>query len=461
MAVATDGWRCTISDDSMSAKIFVTQPKEGETITVDDVTHFLRANGVIAGLIYSEIEKLVNNKTYLKDVEVATGRKLVETQVGYYEFLFSMGEIKHPTIRSDGSVDYQSMSVIQSVSPGDILAVYHPAVPGSSGLDVKNREIRCKAPKDLPPLKGSGFEVSFDGNTYKATMEGRVEYDNFKLHVRDLYELRKDLDLVTGRIDFRGDVVVHGNVRTGTYIRATKSVTVDGSVEAATIIAEGDIILKKGMQGNGKAKLVSGGNIYANFIEFTEVKAKGTIEANIILNSTLSAGQSIKLNGKRGAIIGGINYSVGRINAAQAGNNAEVKTVIASGISDDYDKRYHMLSDKAESARTSIKKTNAEIEMIRDSRITNEPKEVKDAKISQLTRRVKRDERLLEHVEKELKEIEETINVGMEAEIDIEDTVFPGVTVRIDNKELKIPNTMQHVKFFRPEGSSEIEVKTL
>ena len=120
-----------------------------------------------------------------------------------------------------------------------------------------------------------------------------------------------------------------------------------------------------------------------------------------------------------------------------------------------------MLTDKAESARTSIKKTTAEIEMIRDARITNEPKEVKDAKISQLTRRIKRDERLLEHVEKELKEIEETINVGMEASIEIEDTVFPGVTVKIDNKDLKIPNTMQHVKFFRPEGSSEIEVRTL
>ncbi len=461
MAVVTDGWRCNISEDSMSATVFITTPNEGESITVDDVTHFLRANGVISGLVYSEIEKIVNNGIYLKDVEVARGKKLIETQVGYYEFLFSTGEIKHPTIRSDGSVDYQSMSVIQSVGPGDVLAIYHPAVPGSSGLDVKNREIRCKPVKELPPIKGSGFEVSFDGNTYKATLEGRVEYDNFKLHVRDLYELRKDLDLVTGRIDFRGDVVVHGNVRTGTYIRATKSVTVDGSVEAATIIAEGDIVLKKGIQGNGKAKLVSGANIYANFLEFTEAKAKGNIEANVILNSTVSAGKSIKLNGKRGAIIGGINYSVGKVNAAQAGNNVEVKTVVASGISDEYDKRYHMLTDKAESAKASIKKTKAEIEMVRDSRISDEPKEVKDAKISQLTRRVKRDERLLEHVERELKEIEDTINVGMEAAIEIEDTVFPGVIMKIDNKELKIPNTMQHVRFFRPEGSSEIEVKTL
>ncbi len=461
MAANTEKWKCKISDDSMSATVFVAAPEEGESITVDDITHFLRANGVISGYVYSEIEKLIREKIYLKDVEVATGKRLIETVPGYYEFLFSIGEIKHPEIRSDGSVDYQSMSVIQSVSPGDVLAVYHPAVPGSSGLDVKNREIRCKPPKELPALKGSGFEVSFDGNTYTSTMEGRVEYDNFKLHVRDLYELKHDLDLVIGRIDFRGDVIVHGNVRTGTYIRATKSVTVEGSVEGATIIAEGDIVLKKGMQGGGRAKLISGGTIYANFIEFTEAKAKGDIEANIILNSTVSAGGSIRINGRRGALIGGVNHSVGKISAAQAGNKVEVRTVIASGISDEYDKRHHLLSAKAESTKESIKKTAALITQIRDVRITNDPKEVKEAKISQLTRRLKRDERLLEHVKRELDEIEATMNVGMEAAVEIEDTVFPGVIVRIDNKELKVPNMLQHVRFFRPEGSSEIEVKTL
>ncbi len=458
MAVSTEKWRCQIADDSMSASIFLTPPGEGESITVEDVTLFLRANGVLSGIIYSEIEKAVKERIYYKDIVVAKGKNLIETQNGYYEFLFSVGEIKHPTIRSDGSVDYQSMSVIQSVSPGDLLAVYHPAVPGSSGMDVKNREIRCKPAKELPALKGSGFEVSFDGNTYKSTMEGRVEYDNFKLHVRDLYELRKDLDLVTGRIDFRGDVVVHGNVRTGTYIRATKSVTVDGSVEAATIIAEGDIVLKKGMQGGGKAKLISGSNIYAQFIEFTEVKAKGNVESNIILNSVVSAGKSVIVKGKRGSIIGGTSYSVGELSVAHAGNAAEVKTTVASGISDEYDKRHHLLSQKADSARKSIKKTQHEIEQIRDVRLTSDPKEVKDAKISQLTRRLKRDERLLEHVEKEIKEIEDTINVGNRAAVIIEDTVNPGVTVRIDNKEMVIKNPMTSVKFYRPEGSSEIEV---
>ena len=462
MSVSTKDWRCNISNDAMTATVFLTPPEEGEeSITTEDVALFLRQKGVMFGIIYSEIEKAVKEKIYYKDILVARGRNLVETQIGYYDFKFRLGEITSPTIRSDGSVDYQSMSVIQSVGPGDVLAIYHPAIPGSSGMDVKSREIRCKAAKELPPLKGTGFDVSFDGNTYTANMEGRVEYNNFKLYVRDLYELRGDLDLVKGRIDFRGDVVVHGNVSTGTLIRATKSVTVDGTVEGATIVAEGDIVLKKGIQGSGRAKLISGSDVYADFIEFSEVKAKGNVEANIILNSVVSAGKSVKVKGKRGAIIGGTNYSVGEMTATHAGNRAEVKTVIASGISDDYDKRHHLLTSKAESARESIKKTKNEIEMIRDVRISNDPKDVKDAKVSQLQRRLKRDERLLEHVEKELADIENTISVGSEASVSIDNIVHPGVTVRIDNKDLKVTNQMQHVKFYRPEGSSSIEVVTL
>ena len=68
---------------------------------------------------------------------------------------------------------------------------------------------------------------------------------------------------------------------------------------------------------------------------------------------------------------------------------------------------------------------------------------------------------MLEHVEKELAEIEETINVGSEAAVSVEDTINPGVTVRIDNKEMKISNTMQHVKFYRLTDMTDIMIEML
>lgn len=461
MPVATDKWKCNISNDNMTATLLVTPPEKDEYITAEDVAVYLRQKGITSGLLYSEIEKLISSATYYKDVVVAKGKDVIEGVNGYYEFMFTTGEIKHPTIRSDGSVDYQSMSVVQSVSPGDTLAVYHPAVPGSHGMDIKGRELRCKPAKDQPEIRGSGFEVSFDGKTYKSTLEGRVEYENFKMHIRDVYELRGDLNLVNGRIDFRGDVVVHGNVRTGTYIRATKSVTIDGSVEGATIIAEGDVVLKKGMQGGGKARIVCGGNVYANFIEFTDVKAKGNVEANIILNSTINAGKDIIVKGKKGAVIGGNSYAIGTMDTTHVGNVSELKTKCAVGISPEHDARYHLLLEKEKSARAAIDKTKFEIGQIRDVRLSSDPKEVKEAKISRLDRRRKRDERLLEHIEKELEQVKEDLKLGGQARVLVHEKVYPGTVICVDDKEYIVKSQMMGVEFSRPEGSSDIEVKNI
>ena len=461
MAITTDKWKFEIANDNMSAKLLVTPPENGEHITTEDVTAYLHSKGIVYGILYSEIEKITSGAVFYKDVVVAKGRDIIEGENGHYEFMFSTGQIKHPTIRSDGSVDYQSMSVIQSVRPGDVLAVYHPAVSGSHGMDIRGRELRCKPAKDQPEIRGSGFEVSFDGKTYTATVEGRVEYDNFKLFIRDMYELRGDLNLVNGRIDFRGDVVIYGNVRTGTYIRATKSVTIEGAVEGATIIAEGDIVLKKGMQGGGKAKIICGGNLYANFIEFTEVKAKGNVEANIILNSRVSAGKNIIIKGRRGTVIGEIASAIGVLETTMVGNDSEVKTVCCAGISAEHNNRYHLLLEKAESAKKSIAKTKFEIEQIRDVRLSSDPKEVKDAKISRLTRHLKRDERLLEHVMQELDEEKEVVNLGMEAKVLVHEKVNVGTVVRIDNLEYIPKAPFNNVEFYRPTGSSAIEVRQL
>ncbi|MBQ7582751.1 MAG: DUF342 domain-containing protein, partial [Lachnospiraceae bacterium] len=348
----------------MKATLHITQPPQGESYSVQDVVDFLRHNGVNFGIIHSAIEDVIKANAYPRDVIVAEGKAAVNGVNGYYEFFFEQDnkKNKHPLIRSDGSVDYQSMSVIHNVREGDKLAVYHPAVEGSHGMDVAGRELRAHPAKDLPELHGNGFDRSYDGLTYTANTEGKVEYDNYKLFVRDVYEFKGDLDQIVGRIDFRGDVIVHGNVCAGTMIRASKSITVEGSVEAATLIADGDIVLKKGMQGGKKARIVCGGSVYANFIEFTEVEAKENVEANIILNSRIKAGRDIVVSGKRGAIVGGSLYCVGMVNTTILGNNVGVRTRASVGSSEEMDRRNHLLRVKCDSTKESLAKTMIEIQ---------------------------------------------------------------------------------------------------
>ena len=456
-----NGWRLEIAEDAMKATLFMVPPDEGDSYTVEDVLTFLRQNGVYGGILYSAIENMINNHVYYKDVCIAEGRPVVNGVNGYYEFMFQTGQITHPVIRSDGSVDYQSMNLVHSVKKGDKLAIYHHSEPGEHGIDVRGREMRCRLGKEQPALRGGGFEIAPDGITYVATNDGRVEYENFRLYVRDVYEHRGDLDQLTGRIDFYGDVVVHGNVCTGTTIRASKSITVDGSVEAATLIAEGDIILRKGIQGGSRCRIVCGGNLYANFIEFADVNVKGNIEANIIMNSNIKAGKSVKIAGRRGSIVGGELHAAGIVDLTNLGNKAEIKTAVATGFDEETEKRYHLLLSKAESAREGIRKSEYALTTLNNRRICNDPPEVKEAKRNRIERMLKRDKRQLEHVEKELNELSERMEISRHSSVRVANTAYPSVTVGIDFASMKLDKPYEHCEFYRADGDDHVSFRGL
>lgn len=464
MEISEGKWRISIADDNLSAKLLLEAPEEGGIYSPQEILAFLRKSGVTHGLIYSEVEDMVQKHIYYKEVVVARGRDPIDGVDGYYDFFFDMGQIKSPAIRSDGTVDYQSMNIVHSVNKDELLAVYHPPVAGTHGYDIKGRERRAKVAKPLPELKGSGFSFSTDRDgtvTYKATIEGRVEYNNFKLFVRDIYEHKGDLDLLTGRVDFLGDVVIHGSVRAGTVIKASKSITVEGNVEAAVIIAGGDIVLKKGMQGGKKAKLSSGGDIYAYFLEYTDVTAKGSVEANIILNCNVTAGKSIVVKGKRGAIVGGSYNAPSLISATNMGNQAEVRTIAAVGISEEKDLRNHLLMTKLEATKRGLGDSKKKLEGINDSRVGEDTPEVRRAKAAQIQRHIKRDERLIEHLEKEIEEIRQSLELARGAKVVAEGNAFKGLVIRIDNKEKVLDESCQSVEFYRPGVRDEIEIRTV
>lgn len=459
MAEDFNGWGLTISEDGMEAVLHMEPPVDRNPYTVEETVAYIKSKGVVNGVIFSVVEEMVELRRYYKDTVVAKGKLPVNGVNGHYEFFFETGTVKHPAIRSDGSVDYSSMTTVQSVRKGDKLAVYTQAVKGEHGYDVRGRELRSVPGKDLPVIRGTGFETTYDEKTYIASMDGRVDYSNYMLKICDTYELRGDLDLVTGRIDFRGDVIVRGNVRSGTVIRASKTILVEGSVEAAILIAEGDIVLRKGIQGGKRCKIVCGGNLYANFIEFAEVSAKGNVEANVIMNSVIKAGKEVKVAGKRGTIVGGSTYAVGNIHTTNLGNPAQIKTVAAVGVTEEVEKRNHMLRLKADVARKRILKSEAELDMLSDKRITGEPKEVRDAKRNQLNRHIQRDKRLLEHVNGELAEIENTMGVGENASVGVELKAFSGCQIKIGNKTKDITDTVNSVVFYRDGLESDIQTK--
>ena len=452
-----------IAPDNMSAYLFLGAPgNPGEFYSSEQVIEYLKRNGIISGVIYSNIEAMTKKGVYLREVKVAEGTEIVNGTNGYYEFKFNAEDIaRRPVIRSDGFVDYQSMSLIQNIAVGDVLAVYHPPVQGEQGVDIRGKVSRPKPAKDLPALRGKGFKRSDDGLLYTATIEGKVEYKDYYLEVRDVYEVRGDVDLITGKIDFRGDVIISGNVESGVEIRATKSITVGGHVEAAKLTANGDIMIRKGMQGGQKAKITAGGSVYADFIEYTTVEAEQNVQANVIMNCDVKAGGYITVSGKRGNLVGGSAYAVSGITSAEIGNDVGLKTVVAVGVSDAMKNREHMLAVKIAMAQTSIEKAKEEQALLEKEQrdIMNEGSIL--ARISQSKKKIEREQKMITRAREELDKIAATMETAKNAVIRVNQKAFAGTQIIVDDQVKLLTSDTSYTEFYRDHLQAGVSMKAL
>lgn len=355
-----------ITDDDMEAWLYLVEKEDDSYYSKEDLLEFLEDNGVRNGINEDNLIAMARKKVYHREIKVATAIAPIEGCDGYYEYYIDItNDAKKPKIREDGSVDYQSMNMVNSVQAGAPLALYHPAKEGVPGIGVTGVSIPVAGVKNLLPIQGKNIIHSPENpNLYIAEKEGKVEYNDGKITVNSIYELRGDVDQLIGKVEFYGDVLISGNVEAGVTIRAGKSLTIEGTVEAANLVAGGDIILKRGIQGNQKATIVCRGDLYADFIEHSQVKVNGNVEANIILNSQVEAEGKVTLTGKKGAVIGGYVHGTKGVDCKILGNESEVKTVVHAGCLSEIFHQNLELNKKQEKLKSSQKAILDELKTI-------------------------------------------------------------------------------------------------
>ncbi len=428
-----------IDEDKRTAWLYLGEKEDGTAYSVDDLQRILVQNGVIFGIKRSALAAMAKKEVYHREILVAEAEKEQEGSDGYYEFTFDInGGTGKPRIREDGSVDYQSMRMVNSVEAGTLLATYHHAIPGRSGKDVCGNVIEVPIVKELPSVAGRGvYQAQDNPDLYYAEKSGKIEYKSGKLNLVNILEFAGDVDQNTGKLEFFGDIHISGNVEAGTVIRAGKSLTIDGTVEAADLYAGGDIILKRGVQGSQKAHIGGKGNLYADFIEHSFVKMEGDVEANYVLSSYISTPGAVRLTGKRASLIGGSVYATKGITCNSLGNDTEIKTRVACGISEEMQKENERILEQLGEVRSQIQKIRSAVASL-GKRITPELQE--SYKMS-LQQQMARQKSVLEEQKKLYEKMEEArdtrivvnevVNIGSEICIDMN-------TLRVDKRNYSV-----------------------
>ena len=437
-----------ITADGMEAYIMLVTPDDGGEYTVESLQKALDERGVKYGIDESALKELADEKKYGLETLIARGTEAVDGKDGYYVYNFNCNFDKKPLIKPDGTVDYWSVKSIESVVQDQVIAEYHPCVEGTDGKTVTGKPIPAKRGREQLPLKGKGFERR-DDNTYVALMSGKIETQNDRVVILPVHELSGNADLSSGNIDFHGDVVIHGSVESGVIVKASGTITVDGIVEACTLEAGKDIILRSGMLGGNKASVKTKGSITAKFFEFTRIECAGDIRADVLMDCQVQCFGKIIMNGKRGSIIGGLTHGVRGIEVTTLGNDAEKKTVIMTGASpEEYaklkqlEKTIQELSQGLVQIDEGLRKFE-ELEKARGVSYKDDPRRVT------LLRVKIRDTATLANSKEEAKQIRNLIESASGACVTVLRETYPGVVIQIEDTKLLVQNNVKSAEFYK------------
>lgn len=442
-----------VDKDAMAAWLYLTPPEPGQFYTKSDLETFLEHKGVVKGFHSSNLSAMIKKKVYNREILVAKGQPNIDGKDGYFEYLFTPEEYVAPKIREDGSVDYTNMSALHNVHKGEKVAVYHYAVPGTDGYTVYGAEIKAKGSKDLPPIRGKG--ITRENNEYFALSDGKIEAKKGKIDIQSVHEIFGDVDMITGKVEFFGDIIINGNVESGVVIRAGRNIEVHGTTGCATLYAGGDVILSRGIQGGGK--ISARGNVFADFIENTTVEAGGSVQSNTILNAQIYAKEKIITTGKKGCIIGGYVHGLRGIEARTVGSDVEVRTILHCGYeSEAFERLVDIRRQETETKEVLAELVETMTEALREKRMRGSSTSAStEAKLANWNKQKDKLFEQLDEIGHEREALEEIVENGKGASIRVDGSVYRNVIISINAEQMVIEKDTRSMRYTAERGVIE------
>lgn len=451
----------TISIDKMLVFCrFYPPSNNGRLMTEEDILGDLAFHKVSIGIQQAEIQKFLKDRHYCTNYIMAKGIPPVNGKDAKIEYFFNTNHNLKPKKNEDGSVNYHELNTISRVERGQTLAKLHKEVPGKPGKDVFGGDIQARQEKTLKLEFGNNITLSEDMTEIYSGVTGHASLVNGKVFVEDVFEVPADVDTSTGNIVYDGNVTIKGNVKSGFSVTAKGDIVIEGVVEAAFLSAGGQIIVKRGIHGMGKGRVQAKDNIITKFIENATVISGGYIETGSILHSRVSAGNDIRVGGKKGFVNGGVIRAGNLVEAQTIGSSMGTLTKIEVGVDPEVKERYGEL-------QKSIIQISKELEQLRPILVNfNEKMQKKEPlsvervqQVQTVARSFKEKQQLLNAQRKELKELHEQIQMSHNAKVKVKGSIYPGVSVNISEVSMNIKSERSFSKFVKEKG--EVVVRSL
>ncbi len=451
-----------ISDDEMKAFIRVTAPGPGGAdLSEDDITNFLKTNGVMHGIDEERVQAFVDHPKYQEAIQIAEGTPPKHGKDAEIKYEFETDPNKvHLKENQNGKVDFKELNLIQNVVKDQPLARKSPPEPGEDGRTVTGQYLPARDGKDVEIGLGKNVTVAENGSVVKAAASGQVLLMSGKITVETVLVIPGDVSTSTGNVSGLGAVIVKGNVEDGFTVSAQANIEVHGYVGKADLDAGGDIVVHQGINGGGEGmenfgNVKSGKSVWTKFITNAHIIAGDSVMVSDgIVNSEITASNKILCKGQRAKIVGGHLRAAEAINAATLGSKGGAETILEVGYDPETKEEIEELEVKQEELEKRFDDVDTNLQGLvmqkkRKKKLTKD-REKALMKLREQHAQIKGE---LETVKSEIAKRQEYLATLQESgKVSASASVYPGVTIYIKDASLEVNSDFKATSFVQEGG---------
>jgi len=429
----------TVSRDLMTMSMTL-RPRKSKPWTFYELEDCVYKHDVVYGIEFERMEELMIqvNETgvAVEDEVVARGElptegsderavlyfsaeRAIDLEQAALQKILDTGEMAHEFLREDEKV----LEII-------------PRVPGVDGFTVTGEKLKAKKLSKSRYVAGENLYAGDQAGIFLAREPGQVLVKGNKVGIKPVLFIDTDVSLKTGDIQFHGNIVIEGNVRSGMKVTSKESVYIDGRIEIATIQTGGDLTIVGGVQGGlhgRKAMINTGGDLRTRFCNNAIVRCRGDfLIENSLVHSDVECDGTIRIQEEGKGIMGGRVRAMLGIETSFLGSSLGIATeVFAGGYN--YDVKLGMA--RVESSRKRLQKGIVDLmtrlRPYKGKDLDDLPKKILEKILlmrKELEEALTRDKALVQEYEK----LQASLVDKSQIRVTVRNTVYPDVRIQVE-----------------------------
>ena len=282
-----------VAENLMTAHLTILRAQGGQAVTLSNILLALQQQGIIYGILLEQISTAVMAGECDR-LLIANGQRMEPGTAGYFDNLLLKKEQQLLQADENAVVRYSDLSHLVLVKKGDPLLRRISPLPSTDGINLKGQVVLAPmVPKiEFAEITPGAERDPSDQNLLVAACAGQPVITRNGAFVNAILEV-ENVCLKTGNISFDGTIRVKGDIEAGMHVKVSGDVIVLGMVETAEIVAGGNVAIKGGMI--GRANLKSG--VHALPVDAARIECGGSVQALFIENVRIKVGDSIVIDG--------------------------------------------------------------------------------------------------------------------------------------------------------------------